>query len=322
MGRMAGRVRRHCQSRNKLIKYLKHSEIDKQAWDETIAGSSHGLVYAFSWYLDIVSPGWDALTEGNYNAVFPLTKRKKAGFNYLYQPFFTQQLGLFSIQSPPDELYLKEFLDAIPCSFRLIEIQLNTANKFSSSTGFNLYQRKTHLLDLSDGYQKIHSSYSENLRRNIKKFEKSKCTVSTGGNVHEIISLFRSNRGENISTLRSTDYEIFEKLMAAANERNLLETITVKNESDDLIAGALFLKSVHSYIFIFSATSEEGKKNGSMSCIIDSFIKSRCNSNGALDFEGSMDENLSRFYKSFGSQEIVYLQIRKNNLPLLIRWLK
>jgi hypothetical protein len=59
-----------------------------------------------------------------------------------------------------------------------------------------------------------------------------------------------------------------------------------------------------------------------MSAIINSFIREHSGEKLYLDFEGSMDANLSRFYKSFGSKEIVYLQIRKNNLPVLLRWLK
>lgn len=56
--------------------------------------------------------------------------------------------------------------------------------------------------------------------------------------------------------------------------------------------------------------------------MIDSFIKEHSREDNILDFEGSMDVNLARFYKSFGSKEVVYLQILKNNLPVIIRWLK
>jgi hypothetical protein len=59
-----------------------------------------------------------------------------------------------------------------------------------------------------------------------------------------------------------------------------------------------------------------------MSQLIDSFIRDHSGEEVYLDFEGSMDLNLARFYKGFGSKEVVYLQIRKNNLPGIIRWLK
>ena len=78
-----------------MIRYLTHNQIDTQRWDECIAQSPDGLVYAWSWYLDVVHPDWEALVEDDYGAVMPLTGNKKFGINYLFQPFFTQKFGVF-----------------------------------------------------------------------------------------------------------------------------------------------------------------------------------------------------------------------------------
>ena len=69
-----------------MIHYLEHKDIDKAKWDATVVEC--GNIYARSWYLDIVHPGWEALVEDGYFAVMPLTGGKKFGVNYLYQPFF------------------------------------------------------------------------------------------------------------------------------------------------------------------------------------------------------------------------------------------
>jgi hypothetical protein len=61
----------------KLITYLKHTEIDKYKWDACITRASNSLVYAYSWFLDVVSPNWDALILDDYTAVMPITHRKK-----------------------------------------------------------------------------------------------------------------------------------------------------------------------------------------------------------------------------------------------------
>ncbi|MBK7430609.1 MAG: hypothetical protein IPI62_06680 [Bacteroidetes bacterium] len=84
-----------------MIKHLRHTEINKSKWDNTIKLSPEGIVYAASWYLDIVSPGWEALMDDDYKFIFPLCTRSKFGFSYLYQPHFTQQGGLFSISGYP-----------------------------------------------------------------------------------------------------------------------------------------------------------------------------------------------------------------------------
>ena len=305
-----------------MIRYTRHTEINKERWDTCISYSPHGIVYASSWYLDIVSPGWDALIEDDYTAVFPLTWRKKGGINYLFQPFFNQQLGLFCGDRDVSENKLKEFLSAIPKKYKLIEIQLNHSNKINPLNGFEIIPKLTHHLDLSATYETISGNYSENITRNLKKAKNSEINISMNIPPENIVTLFRENRGAGINVLKEKNYDTFLKLSSTANEKNLLYSKGIFNSSQKLIAGAVFIKSFHSYIFLFSATNNEAKETGAMSAIIDSFIKDHSKENNYLDFEGSMDKNLARFYKSFCSKEIVYLQIRKNNLPLIIRWLK
>src|ERR1043166_572384 len=107
-----------------MIHYLEHSAIDKPKWDRCIESSANGMIYASSWYLDLVSPGWNALVEHDYQSVFPLTRRKKFGFHYLCQPPFTQQLGLFGRESSGNEEHILQFCGSIPTKYKLIEINL------------------------------------------------------------------------------------------------------------------------------------------------------------------------------------------------------
>ena len=46
-----------------MIAYLTHDQIDKSRWDDCIAHAVNGMAYAWSWYLDVVHPGWEALVE-------------------------------------------------------------------------------------------------------------------------------------------------------------------------------------------------------------------------------------------------------------------
>ncbi len=305
-----------------MIRFLSHTEIDRERWDECISSSPQGLSYALSWYLDIVSPGWDALIEEGYSSVFPLTLRKKAGIHYLYQPYFTQQLGLFSKEVLVPEDKLKEFLAAIPSKYKLIEIQLNTSNVIGNADDFRVVHKLTHHLSLSASYDEIKSGYSENLSRNIKKAIQSGLKITGKVPFTDIISSFRENRGKEITNLKNRDYSTFETLMGVLEKKGMADTPGVINPEGKVIAGAIFLHSQHSHIFLFSALDDEARNKGAMAFLIDAFIRNHANENKILDFEGSMNVNLARFYKSFGSKEVVYLQILKNNLPPVIRWLK
>src|ERR1017187_4211267 len=137
-----------------MIKYLKHSEINKAKWDACIAQSFNRNIYANSWYLDVVCPAWEALIDGDYQAVMPLTCNKKYGINYLYQPYFTQQLGVFGIEKLSNE-NMNELLNAIPSKYRFIEINLNINNPIQDKS-FEVKNLPTHLLNLNQSYEGIY----------------------------------------------------------------------------------------------------------------------------------------------------------------------
>jgi hypothetical protein len=134
----------------KNIKYYKHKQINKKSWDACITRSINGISYAYSWYLDLACPGWDALVEGDYECVMPLPNRSKFGIRYVYPPYFIQQLGLFSTEILSEER-VHTFLQAIPSSFRYVQQNLNTFNKLKHD-GFEVKQRLTHELDLIPAY--------------------------------------------------------------------------------------------------------------------------------------------------------------------------
>ncbi len=300
--------------------YLSNQNIDRRKWDECIARSFNGIVYAYSWYLDIVSPGWDALVKDDYKSVMPLTCRKKYSVRYLYQPFFTQQLGVFSAEKSDADL-VQQFLKAIPKQFQFVEINLNTFNNFSLQN-FSIKSNLTHELDLIESYENIAKNYSDNLKRNLKKAGNNKLQIVLSNELESVVKLFRENRGAEISKLKEHDYKVLIQLMNQAIQRGKAQILHVINEHNELCAGAFFIESNNKVIFLFSGLSEEGKNVNAMPFLIDSFIRNNSGKNSTLDFEGSNDVNLARFYKSFGSKECVYLQVKINRLPFPLNLLK
>jgi hypothetical protein len=72
-------------------------------------------------------------------------------------------------------------------------------------------------------------------------------------------------------------------------------------------------------IFLFSGMNDEGKKTGAMAFLIDQVIRKYSGTQTILDFEGSMDSGIARFYRSFGSNVSMYPMFTSNTLPLIIR---
>lgn len=297
-----------------MIKYLKYDLIDKQKWDNCIDNAFNGSIYAYSWYLDIVCEEWDALVEGDYESVFPIPFKKKMGIHIIYQPFFTQQLGVFSRSKLTPDI-VNEFLEAIPSRFKLIDLNLNIHNQIDLS-GFNHHLMINHELDLISDYEQLRKNYSTNTRRNLAKAEKSDLFIVKEVKPDDIIELFRENRGKGIKVLKEFNYLRLRRLIYTCIYRDAGKVYAAYTSENELCAGAIFIESHRKPVFIFSGQSETGKEKRAMFLLIDHFIKEHANKHLTLDFDGSNNEALSRFYKGFGSTRIDYLRISRNTLPI------
>jgi Mor family transcriptional regulator len=304
----------------KVIKYIPHKEINKEAWNHCLDNAVNQLVYAYSWYLDTVSPNWDALVLGNYEAIMPLTQRKRFTLSYLAQPAFTQQLGVF--YSDLEHMHAtNDFLTAIPDKFKLIELNLNTYN-IQSNPSYTSKQNVTCHLDLSYSYEILKGNYSQQIIRNIKKAEASNLNICHEISPQTIVDLFKSNKGKTIKKLKNKIYNTLIDLCKVLTNNNALICLGIKNNAGVYIAGAIFIQYNDQVIFLFSGVNDEAKSCGAMSLLIDHFIKTNAASNLLLDFEGSNNQNLARFYLGFGAKSVNYYSIGKNNLPKIIRWVK
>jgi hypothetical protein len=300
-----------------VIRYIKREDIDDVKWDGCIDKAFNGNLYGHAWFLDIVADKWDALVENDYERVFPLVFRRKFGISYVYQPFFTQQLGLYSI-SQLDNEEVACFIKAIPSRFRRVETNLNSYNN-RKSEDYKFIPQLNHELDLNLDYEKIRKGYSENLTRNLKKAGKAGLKVEGNTKPEEIIGLFRANRGKEISHLKEKNYLSLKRVTYAAMHRGQATIHGVYNAQDQLVAGAFFLRSNNRDIFLFSGLSEEGRNSGAMPFLIDQYIKTHAGQPLTFDFDGSNNPDLARFYKSFGSKECWYFRLELNRMPYLLK---
>lgn len=295
-----------------MINYLRHHEIEKAKWDECIENSVNGLIYGRSWFLDIVCPGWDALVEEDYTAVFPLTHGRKYGICYLYQPYFTQQLGVFSRKHLTADL-VTEFLTAIPPKFRFAEIHLNSMNRtdpglFTPKASVNLE------LDLINTYENLRKNYDQNAKRNLKKALDARVVIDRKTDPDDLITLFKENRGGAEKNLKFRHYAVLRELMfhCLKNRKGIL--LGARLPEGNLCASAFLLTDRSRIIFHFAASGKESRETGAMFLLIDSVIRENAGKTITLDFEGSNDPNVARFYKSFGAVSCNYTRVTINRL--------
>jgi hypothetical protein len=281
--------------------------------------SVNSLVYGYSWYLNIVSPGWDGLVMDDYHAVMPLTRHRKYFINYLSQPFFTQQLGVFAKQNITQEILIG-FLEAIPKKFRFIEIQLNEQNQVLDEK-HKVKRRRNYVLDLNRSYEKITKGYSSQVKRNLKHANKNNIELKTIS-VKEVLSFYKLHKAITTKGVKSSDYAQLLILMEEALVQRKILAKGVYSKSGELLAAGAFLAHKNRLIFLLGNGSEMGKELGAMTLLMDNLIFQFANHQMELDFEGSEIEGIARFFKSFGSEKRNYYRLRKNNLPWILRLFK
>lgn len=300
-----------------MIRYIRNNEIDREKWDNCILNSINGIAYAYSWYLDIVHEGWDALVEGDYERVMPLPLKTKYGTTYLFQPFFAQQLGVFSV-SKINMAIVENFIKAIPSQVKVIDLNFNHFNVLDGEK-YNIVENTNYLLDLISDHSKLASAYSTNIKRNLKKAVKSNLSISKGVVPEDIITLFRNNRGATLSKWNDDVYQVLSRLMYRAIHKGMGTSYGVYTEYNELCASAFFISTHSNHIFLFSGTNALARSNGAMSFLIDNVIRNNSQDTRILDFEGSNDANLARFYKGFGAKKANYSQLKINRLNPLMK---
>ena len=299
-----------------MIKYKLNTEINKQKWDAVIATAALPLIYAESWYLDIVNPGWGGLVLNDYEAVMPLPVQKKFGIHYLAQPYFTQQLGIFG-NKPSDD----SFINSIPDKFKYIDISLNTANIIDQNIG-QQDRSINQELKLNSNYIQLQKKYSSNHQRNIKKGQKNNLHIKKGIAPEIHLKLMLDHLPPKLSAFVKDYKRVQLELMTTAIAKNKGFIVGVLDENGNLCGSVLFLDSFNRLIYLLSVTTDKGKSMSAMHFLIDEIIKENAGSGKILDFEGSNIPPVHKFYKGFGAEEKKYIQLKINKLPWPLNWIK
>jgi hypothetical protein len=303
-----------------MIHYIKHKSIDRVKWDALIDKALNRNYYVYSWYLDLICKEWDALVEDDYISVMPVTKGRKFFLNYVYQPMFAQQLGVFSINKITQAL-VESFLKIILEKFNYIELNLNYENAFSFE-GFSQREMINYEVNLNDLYSEIRMKFKLDTRWQIKKALKNNLHIEKNKDVLTTINMFKENKGHIYTNIKQKNYDTLQKLMESLILMNKAEVWYVKDQAEKVMAGAFFLIFKDRIIFLFSGRTEEGRNKKAMYFLCNSIIEEYSGQNIIFDFDGSNDPGVGNFYKSFGSEEKKYLRIKKNTLPFFIKWLK
>jgi hypothetical protein len=305
---------------NPEIKFVASKDIDREKWDQCIANSPFGIIYAYSWYLDRICQKWDALIWGDYLYIMPLVNNRKYGLSYIYQPFFTQQLGVFS-KFPTEPVIVDQFLNSIPEQFRLTDMNLNIGNVLKTSN-FGFRHNTTYHLNLQPDISVIRDDYNSNTKRNIQKAIQNKISIAPVIDIERFLEFTKDNLHEKSPEIKQKHYQSLQKVIRYALDHQLGEIYGAWDSGNNLVASVFFVTSNQKCIYLAASSNQTGIEKSAMFLLIDTFIQNNSGKNLILDFEGSNIPGIARFYKGFGAMAETYYSVHQNRLPRLLRIFK
>ncbi|AMM50235.1 hypothetical protein TH61_02265 [Rufibacter sp. DG15C] len=313
-----------------MLHYLKHHEIDYAEWDWCLEASPNAIIYGFTWYLDIVAPGWQAIVkkEGEkYLAIMPIPVFQKFGVNIVRQPIFAQQLGVFHAQ-PLTPAEWQEFGCLLYQNFKVISsYEFNTGNIELVQDGlpnFETASFSTYHLDLKRGYPAIVSGYRKDRRWRINQAKRVGLTARPSTNIDLIIHIFDQHIAQKIYGVigEAYEYKMLRQLYAAASKRGLVSMHEAVNARQEVVAMIMLFHYNQKLIYIFNSSTPEGKKTNAISFLVDHILQTYADQDLVYDFEAPEVGPISDFYRSFGSEPAYFLSVKANNLPAPLKWIQ
>src|SRR5690554_6610019 len=291
-----------------MIQFLLHNTIDKLKWDACITNSTHPEVYACSWYLDAVSPGWCALVSNDYEYVMPIPMKRVYGFTYIVQPPFCQKLGIFSHLPLTNEI-ISQFTKK--CK-RFFSIRYSS---YHSLLFTQAREEPNYVIDLSQKYTEIKAKFNKNCLRNCKKAHSKIQDVKLISS-DNFLDFFRTTLTYSIPQ----SYHLnMAHLVGTLQKEDMLQCLAAYS-GDNIVAAVAFIVTEKKVYYFLAGSNEEGKEKKAMFLLVQSCIESYAGTSKQLDFEGSRIPGVAQFYKGFKTVNEPYFLSEYAKIPFLHRF--
>jgi hypothetical protein len=301
-----------------MIVYHKNNEIDREQWDNCIKNTPGSKPYAYSWYLDIMAPGWHALVDDDYDSVFPVPGFNRFGIQYVATPVFLQQLGAFSPDKPASQV-INEFLDFMPDFYKFIDL---CVGQKIDAKGYKVTEKINFELDLSKPYETIFNSFSDHCRRNVEASVKKNPILISDISPDEIIDLFIQNKGKDIRGIKVRDYQRLKNLMNFCLMNKKGRMIGVRGARKKLIFGIFLVEIRGNKTILFVVNTPQSRERRIGYFVVNELIKNFSSTRTTLDFAGSSIPSVASFIESFGCVKMPFYRLYRNRLIWPLRMFK
>ena len=285
--------------------YINHENIDRQKYMACINQYSKNDLYAQDFVWDCLHPGWDLLMFDDYSTVLPLPYRRKFGLTTFRQPIFMRTVPLAGNLLKED---LKFLFLLLKDQSSILHINLNLKQGLSS-----MDKGQYQVIEFEENIESQRSKYSTNVKRILKR-DMDGCDYYESNDVNDFISFFKEHVGSKHRMLNSNAYERFHAFIIKSFEKGI-GSIKIASQGKEAICKTFVIDFGETRYYIKGAATEEGRKSGIMTHVLDQLIK-EAHGKGLkkFDFVGSNNENLMSFNKKFGAINRTYDILKHNNL--------
>ena len=276
------------------MRWIKRKDINDEAWNRCIDTSINPKIYGLTWWLDAVCDEWEGLVVNDYDAVVPVPIKNYWLFKKVFQPPFTQQLGLFTSQLNSHEWCI-EAMNAIRKRFGHGTLQWNEGQLDLIHATEIFYKRTNYVQHLEE---RTVGDYRKSHQRNLKK------AVDCGCEMREVTLIDFLAFFKKHTPVYQSDFKKHKDKW-----ETLLETALARGKAKVLGAyvGAELMATVFwghydgRMYYLFPAVSPEGKKKGANIFMVH-HAPAQFEDALIIDFEGSEIEGIAHFMLGFNAQ--------------------
>lgn len=175
--------------------------------------------------------------------------------------------------------------------------------------GYSQSTRYTYVIDDTSNMENVIKKYDGNIRNYLKK-AKQKVQVFSDMSANDFYE-FNKKTYDRQNLNIPYDFKVFNDLYENLKERNSLKILYAIDNEKNIHSAALFAMDNDSVYYLMSGSDANFRSSQALTLLIHSGIEFASENNKKFDFEGSMKQNIEKFFRQFGARQKQYFDIQK-----------
>ncbi|MEG2288882.1 MAG: peptidoglycan bridge formation glycyltransferase FemA/FemB family protein [Clostridium sp.] len=285
-------------------------------------------IFSQYWWLDTVSgkDGWDVILNekgGSIVAALPFSYSENRHGIDIHQAKLTQKNGVY-IEYPSNQKYTSKLSFEKKAMKEIIdELEKRNLNKYTQNfdytvtnwlpfywRGYNQTSRYTYVIEDISDFERIYNNIDSSTKNMIRKAEK---IVKIKENLdvdsfYEINKMTFERKGMNIPY----DKDLIKKIESETKRRECSKSFYAVDEEGNIHAAIYLVWDKTSVYYLLGGINPDYKNSNATSLLLKNAIEFSVSMNLKFDFEGTMNEDIEKFFSSFGGRQVQYFTISKS----------